>query len=1337
MKRLSLLLLAATITLATPLTVLGEGNRESRISTSLPFLDVTSFAQDSLGYMWIATIDGLNRYNGYEFEQFMNDADDPTSLMSNFIFALLIDSSGDFLIGTARGLCRFDFEKGSFERFSSVATPVYGLYEDSRATVWAATPYGPGIVDKKDMTVDFRYDSHYVNVFWEDDRNRLWMGTAEEKPMAVLRDDGVWESISLPGCHSVNCIYTDPQGKWWLGTNEGILFFDPLTRSAQRLSARTPGVSVLDKFKISFIKEVEPLKLLIGTATDGLYHLDLLSGRLSHNLPARYNPQKSAQLHSCYMDRQGNVWIGTYEKGFVLAGKQSDYFNPDEAQSRDFAGKFITRVYEDSSEALWIATRYDGLYRYTEQEGTRKVTIPGSGKKDPEFLECIFIDSRDRLWIAFESYVIIADITPEGRLAGARRITVDNARIIREDRDGSILIGSWGGLHRFSTGPDGISSKRIFNANVTDICIFGDGDIVFSAYGVGILRYDSADGSLSQMQFGGQEAMIAGNCVTMKLDSRSRLWLGSYGNGLMCIDGDRRTALTRKDGLPSDNILCFQEDMDGNIWASSSHGIVRIKNEGEGFAISSYKNDKKFSSNQYHEKCGCITGDGLIYFGGNHGLTFFNPHDFDSRKAAPVVNLEDLKIFSHSVQPSSEKGAVLQKSISLQKEIVLKHTQSSFTIDYSGIDFFSPSNLTYKYRLLGEEKQWNMAGTYRRASYSNLKRGDYEFQVYAINDDGVESLEPATLRIRVKPAPWFSTAAWTGYVILISLLVYFVMKSVISAKLSNERAGIDRKEKEREKEMTKMKITFFTNISHELRTPLTLIAGPLEKLEATQDMTPEGKLMLDMITRNTKRMMQLINQLMDFAKIENGALTLKAGEIDIVSCLSETYDSFRYLAERKGVRLEFAPRDSRLRMWADTDKVGKILNNLLSNAIKHTPQGGKVVLVSEVIDRVQAAVEFGDDIAHSETFLKVSVDDNGKGVPREKLGELFVRYHHIESDTGARPDYSSNGIGLHYTKSLVEKHKGRISATLKDEGGMIFSFILPIDDVYSDKEKDTSAPDISLYQQVSDYAPAKPGRPGGAKKEEGTLLIVEDNAELRDFLSALLSESYDIRTAPDGKAALKILEKSPADLVLSDVIMPEMTGLELCREIKSKRKLCHIPVVLLTAKSTMDEQIEGLEGGADAYVCKPFNTEYLLLVIKNLLGTVRNVRSCYLTPHAGIPDKEKEDAISAKDRRFMDTLTAYIEKELANQDLDVDMMADELCVSRSVLYRRIKSLTGLSPNDCIRNYRMKRAAELMNSGETLAEVAERSGFSSYSYFSKSFKQHFGVSPKEYLSGRSV
>lgn len=1308
----------------------GQGTRDSRLATNLPFLDVNAFAQDSLGYMWIATLGGLNRFNGYEYELFTHDATDSTSIQNDFVFSLLIDSKGELLAGTAEGVSIYSFETARFENvFAPAHNPVYSIFEDHEGSIWLATPDGPGILNRKERKIDFPAGTFPVNALWEDDFQRLWVGKGSGDGLAVRKGDGSWETIALPGNRMVTCRYEDPQGIWWLGTNEGVLLFDPSKYSFNTAENYFPDDSGLKHVQITFITEIEPLKLLIGTAIDGLFHYDILSKKISHNEPSRFNPNRSAQLHACYVDNQRNVWIGTYDKGFVLANKLSDHFNQDNCLSDAFNEKFVTRVREDSRNNLWIATRYEGLYRYTSDRVLSKTDASSLLPSGREYLEALFVDSKDRLWIAFESQLIVAQASPEGSLSVKRRYDLANVRVIKEDKDGVIWIGTWTGLFRIAPDDIGSDAKEVFSSGVTDLCMEKNGDMLFSCYGIGIFRFKAQSSAIETVPF--PDGMLGAlTCITMTPDSKGRVWIGSYGNGLVCMEGDKFLIMSKKDGLPSNNVLCFAEDLKGGIWASTSSGIVRIKDTDAKLTCTTYYRDQDQYVDQYHEKSGCRTKDGRIFFGGNHGLSFFSPSDFSAARKVPVACIEDLKIFNQSVIPA-HKGSALKKSVQCTEKIVLNHKQTTISLDYSAIDFFTSNNLTYKYMLEGFEKQWNHVGTHRRATYSNLPRGRYVFKVCATNEEGIDS-EPTCLNVAVKAAPWFSLPAWLLYAFLLTAIFYLMLSNYMNAKLSRKTAEIERNEKEREKEISRMKITFFTNISHELRTPLTLISAPIQKLLGGSSLEEKDKELLNVINRNNRRLLQLVNQIMDFAKMENGFLNLKVENTDIAASIKESYDSFSYLADRKHIALSFFPHESEMKLWADADKIEKILNNLISNAIKHTPEGGSVKIATTLINTEEARVKYGDiGLNASEDYLEVSVDDTGTGVPADKMQELFVRYRQIESAGGVKPDYSGNGIGLHYTKFLVEKHKGRITAERKPEGGMVFSFILPLDDVYSDAEKVNSG----SIGQPSGAIPEYEGTARtGKKPKEGadTVLIVEDNAELKDFIVSIMSEKYHVASAADGETAWNIICKDTPDLVISDVIMPGLSGYELCQKVKQSPEYSHIPVIILTAKSTVDEQIEGLEHGADAYICKPFNIGYLMLTVKNVFSNRDAMRRYFTTPRQESAEADNLP-ISEHDRKFMNRFSELLEKELSNPDLNIDSVTKELGFSRTALYRKIKGLTGLSPNDFIRNYRFKCAAEMIIKGEiSLSEIAESTGFNSYSYFSKAFKQHFGIPPKDYI-----
>lgn len=1309
----------------------------SIVSPDISFLDVNAFAQDSLGYMWIATLGGLNRYNGYEYQHYTHIPSDSTSLWNDFVFSLLIDSSHTFWVGTANGVSTFDFETNRFHHYSGIITAAYSFFEDHTGQIWAATPMGPGKINQRDQTVSYPWEPQFVNLFWEDENDRLWMGLSETEGLAAQKEDKSWEYYSVPGNRNVTCMYPDPQGIWWLGTNGGVVLFDPATHTFRELEmADKPEHARLARTQINFIKEVEPLKLLIGTTTEGFFYYDLLSHKLQHNTPARFNPSYSAQLHSCYIDKQGSAWIGTYDKGFVIANKQSDYFNVDHVLSNQIKGKFVTRVIEDDEQHFWIATRYEGLYKYHPSKGFVAFENQSLFPDKNEFLEVFFIDSEKRLWIAFETQLIIARESSKGGIEVIKRLEIENVRVVKEDKDHNIWLGTWDGLYKTSFNDQKITIDKVRASNVPDIYILSSGDILFTAFGEGIFIIEEGDPVPRLVDLPEELGLVPSTSVTLFEDSRHRVWLGSYGNGAALFHDGVYSHLYKGNGLPSNNVLCFQEDLSGDIWMSTSNGITRFKVTENDTLISNYFKYDGTLGDQFHEKAGCKSSDGRIFFGGNHGLTFFNPSAIVPNLTPPLINIEDLKIFNQSVQPAP-RGSVLRKGISHTSAITLNHKQTTVSLDYAGIDFSAPAKLTYRYMLEGFDKQWNNVGSFRRATYSNIPRGKYTFYVSAINGDGVESIHLASLKITVRPAPWFSWQAWVCYAILLLALIFVVLQFWYNTKINRQLIEMEHNERMREKEVSQMKINFFTNISHEFRTPLTLISAPLEKLYTTTKLAESDLKLLDTVYRNVQRMLHLINQLLDFVKIENGALVLKVQQTDMVEKLQDIHGSFLYLAERKGVKLLFDPHISSEVIWMDNDKIEKTMYNLLSNAIKHTPGKGTVEISTRVIKREESIQKYGEIRQdHGDAYLEVTVSDTGSGIPEDKLQDLFIRYRQINGTSGLHHDYSGSGIGLHYTKTLVESHKGKITARLKSEKGMEFSFIIPAKDVYRDDEKVAVQKDTASVEVSPPPFTLKSKKNPTDQKPRYSVLIVEDNIELMDFISSLLSEEYQVLEATDGNQGWELVQSESPDLLLSDVLMPGLSGYELCARVKQSPEYCHIPIVLLTAKTSMPEQIEGLEQGANAYIGKPFNPEYLLLTIRNLLSNKEVLRDYFSTPRKEMSDTAPA-TLNSHDRVFMDNLITLLDDKMADPDLNIDYIARELGFSRTVFYRKIKGLTDISPNDFLRNYRLKYAAEIIvNEPASLAEVADRTGFRSYSYFSKSFKKHFGVTPKEYQSNKS-
>ena len=1114
--------------------------------------------------------------------------------------------------------------------------------------------------------------------------------------------------------------------------------FDPATQTFKELPEICRQNAQLSHTHINFIIEINPLQLLIGTESQGIFQYDMLTQTLLHNEPQQLGVSGSYQLMSCHVDRQNNVWLGSFDKGFSVWKRHLDYFNLNPVLNNTFKDKFVTRILEDVYGNLWISTRYHGLFHYTPSGKITRYSAENSNlfKGNNYLIESLFIDSRNRIWIGLSDELLLGDFTRDGQLTIRARQEIKSVSIMAEEKNGQLWVGAgWvgpgseSGLYRLTTDNRQILLEPVYNANVPDICVLSSGDILFSALGEGIFRMPALGGTPERFMMPNSDAeAIAGRCITIFEDSQGRIWMGSYGCGLLCLSTNNCHIVTRNSGLPSNDVLCFREDKQGEIWVSTSYGISRF---GTGFNFVNYIGTDGTLGNQFHEKAGLRHSDGRIFFSGTHGLTFFNPTAVLPNKYPPQVHLTDLKIMNQSVIPAPQ-GSVLRKSITFTDHIVLNHKHSVVSFDYSGIDFLAPEKISYAYKLSGFDKDWNQVGNFRRAFYSNLAPGEYTFTVKAINSDGVESLYPATLHITVKPAPWFSWPAYALYLILLGAGIYWLFRLLFRMKLNKQLLEMEHNEHEREKQMTEMKMTFFTNISHELRTPLTLISAPLEQLLMQNTMDTPNLNLLNIISRNVQRLLRLINQLLDFRKMESGILSLRVTFTDIIPCIQAIQEVFNYQAIAKQVTLTFEPHTAQQEIWLDTDKLEKILNNLLSNALKYTPPKGSVDIFTRTLTFQQAKAAYRElKDRNCNTYMEITVSDTGTGIPGDKLSELFVQYHRIKTEALSSSDTGGSGIGLYYSKRLAEAHGGAISAMNQVGGGMAFSFVLPLEDIYADDEKEAGKEVLPVNKETEVMMMEHPVVSGKPAENSYTILIVEDNIELLVYLRTMLEGSYRLIIATDGDEAWDIAQSKSPDLILSDVMMSGISGYQLCNQVKQHPALCHIPVILLTAKSAIEDQIEGLAQGVDAYICKPFHVDYLLLTIANLLKNREILHQHFSTPHI-----QGEDAVPVKlnqiDQVFLDKLTQVLEVELDNSDLKINDIARTLGFSRTNFYRKLNGLTDTSPVDFLRNYRLKRAAEMIREKKcTLNEIAEKTGFGTYSYFSVMFKKHFGISPREY------
>lgn len=814
-------------------------------------------------------------------------------------------------------------------------------------------------------------------------------------------------------------------------------------------------------------------------------------------------------------------------------------------------------------------------------------------------------------------------------------------------------------------------------------------------------------------------------------DSKDRLWIGTDGGGVNYYNPitDKFYALNEQEKLTDDVIHAIIEDEQGDIWLSTDNGLYRLHFKGFDFPFTSknvlvkhYNADDGLASNQFQTNASLRLKNGELLFGGINGLTSFFPDRLIKNKMKPKVAFTDFLIRNKPALVDSANSP-LKKSITFSDQVELKYDEGYITIKFAALNFINPEKNKYAYKMEGiSGDDWHYSGTQREANYTNLSPGKYVFKVKAANNDGLWNAEPITLKITVLP-PWWQS--WWAFVIY-AVIAYYIVITIY--RFQKNRLNLKRElylehlEKERQEELHQMKIDFFTNISHEIRTPLTLILGPLEKLLTGAGLNATVHRQLYQVQQNASRLMRLVTELMDFRKAESGHMKLSFSACNIVQFAEEIYLSFQNLAEDKQIDYRFESEVAKLEVFFDKDHLEKVVFNLLSNAFKFTPENGKIIL----------------HIAQIENEVKLQVIDNGKGISESNINQLFTKFFQVYNDEVANSGY---GIGLALSKNIVELHKGTISVTSNtadpENRKTTFTVVLPLGSAHLGSntiipEYMNSDNPVHYYlQSAANDIIAAPKEEVGEKKY--TLLVIEDNVELRNFIIESFEQHYRVLQAKNGLDGLEIALEQLPDLIISDVMMPEMDGLELCRRIKSDERINHIPVILLTARAAYIHQINGYEKGADAYITKPFSIQILALNVKNILGTKEATRQKFVRDILLNPEPVK---VETPDDRFLAKLMKVIEENIDNSEFDVTALTVEVGMSKTVLYKKVQAITNLSVADLIKTVRLKQAAYLLEQNQMgIAEIAFAVGFNDRKYFSKEFKKQYEMSPSEYISAK--
>ena len=1310
---------------------------------------ITEIYQDSQGYIWIATENGLNKFNGYSFTTFSEQPDDSTSLKGNYVYTIYEDSHGNFWVGTTRGLFRYDRNTDSFHPFLIQSkNPFYleraiWILEDRKGNIWISNP-GDGIIclDAQTLSPTFynRMNSNIedinIDCAYEDASGNLWLGTYGNGVYVFNTNTGsivhYTANPEIPGSLNDNKVYSicsNAQGEALIGTlGGGINAFD---RSSQTFKPVMQGQSLIENQIYDLCLDKEG-NLWIGTDGAGIVRYDAGGRQLPDLNPVSMSfDLKNSKVHQIYEDRQGNIWIVIYQKGVLFIPQTTgifvnygfDPFNP----SKSIGTACVISVLEDSSGDVWVGTDGDGLYRINQAD--RRI-VHFSMQTYPAIpsnvITTLFEDNNKDIWIG----TYVAGMFRYNRQKeqfdsfyqsknSSKGLTHNYITKFIQDRNGYIWIGmSGGGINRFDPVKKEFkhySSAGILNQEnqlasnwVYDLLI-DDKDAIWIATSNGINIFDPKTEIFTNLS--SREPSLNTNLIyCLNHDYQGNIWLGSF-LGLYCVHPENGTILhyTTKDGLPDNMINGIEEDAAHCLWLSTGKGLCRF-NRQTGDITNFYVEDG-IQSNEFRRGCFFKGKENRMYFGGIKGLTTFSPSQLVVKDKLLRLVFMDLLIYNRPVLIG--KSGILTKVLDESEWIRLKYDRRNFTFTFAALEYEMPQRVRYYTKMENFDTEWRYNNSDRSVTFTNLNPGKYLFKVKATLDG--ENFLHREIRVVIDPPFWLSIWARIVYALLFLAVVYSVYK-YLSFRIEQRRILT---EQEQQKEFSEAKLQFFTDISHEIRTPLSLIIAPIEKLmEKSND--SKNLSTYRIIQRNAIRILRMINQLMDLRTIEKGKLKLKLEKTSLEGFISQIMESFEDIAETKDIRFDLVLENTIPPIYFDKDCIDKIIFNLLSNAFKYTPAGGSITVY----------------LAIKQAEIEIRVEDTGIGIDKEEQALIFERFYQIH-DKKANAKIGT-GIGLHLSKMMIELHLGSIRVESEPDKGSCFIVALPLDEKrYSaecfENEKEPhdllqpafSVSDSSLFRENTEKP--ETGRKTGSSH---SILLIEDDMDILNYIRMEMSEKYTIHTANNGKDGLnKALIHLP-DIIISDIVMPELDGLTLCRVLKTNNKTCHIPIILLTAKTTMEQQIEGLEMGADSYISKPFNLKHLETQIDKLI----QLRTVLKQKFTEVPEEDKPEAkVVSPDEKLFQKFNEKLKEQIKNPDLSVESISRDLGISRVHLNRRLKSFINESPGSYIRDYRLKQAAQLLTDKKlSISEVAYAVGFSSHAYFSNMFKKRYNMTPSEYM-----
>lgn len=1309
--------------------------------------EVTSIIKDKKGFIWIATRGGLNRYDGNSIKVFQNEIDNENSLINNSIETLFLDSKGNIWIGTkSNGVTFYNPELDKFQvpnpRESSqiklVNKRVIAIAESFNNDIWIGTwknglyIYNPINKNNKHLLRKRR-----INAIKRAKDNTMWVAT--DNGIFVFSEFG--EQLNrLDEYKQFTSIAEDSENKtFYFGTwDYGLLEYNLKDKIFNQYNS-------LNAYYIKNVYRVcldSKKNVLIGSWGNSANYFNTKTKSFSkYNLYPKKNKRGEELFKDvlCVFEDDGILWFGTNGGGICKVDRTLNQFKNTNATN--LPKEPIWSINRDMNDYLWVGIKGNkNLFYSKNKEDFNKIVIPETIRSHKPGVKSIFIDNNNTVWLANNkslcrlyknggsfkiSPVKIRDFKTS-KLVYLRQITK-----IYQTKSGTFWLGTQQQGLRKSVAPGDPLNQSfkmyLENERISSLLEDNKGRFWVGTYnGLKLYNYNDDNFKTFQKIQGDLFSLSSNIIINIFQDKNGIIWIATP-NGLNKLIEHNDGTFTfksyhKKDGLANSYIHAILEDKQSNLWMSTNKGITKYSKKDNSFI--NYNKNSGLLTNTFMEASAVKGADGTFYFGSVYGINFFKPNTIKSTNI-PTVIFTDLKVNGETINPNTNYDGyrITSKSIEYSPKITLPPSKKTFSLEYSALDFFSNTSYSYKYKLEGLDTDWNPTTLQKNITYSNLNAGNYTFKVKTTNNEENIESKIAAIEIKVLPVFWKTWQAFLVYVIIFIFLLYLYKYFITKQSELNNKLELSKLERKKEEELIEIKTRFFTDIAHEFRTPLSLISGPVEVLMDDNINPHKQKGYLTTIYYHTQRLLNLVNQLLDFRKIESGKINLQAAKGNFKKFAYEIYLSFQELAESKDIKFKFKAQDHEIPLTYDRNRMEIVLCNLLSNAFKYSPNRSKIILSVKNFKPKKEVKKF----PHG--YCRISIKDNGSGISSEDIKSIFDRFYRI---TNLKSNHIGTGIGLALVKQIVELHKGDITVKSELDKGSEFIVKLPLGDTHFSKQElilgFKKAEDPIHYKverilkEETNYKP---------KKNEGlkSLLIVEDNIEIRSFIKTIFKSTYNIIEADNGKNGLEKVIASKPDIIITDLMMPIMDGIALCKQLKEKKDTMHIPIIMLTARTKTVFLEEGYGSGADIYVTKPFNPKILKAQAEGLLNNRIQLKD-YFSKKITLQPTDVD--ISSYDEKFLNDAIKIVEDNLLNENLNRDFLAQKLSMSPSTLYRKIKALTEKDTTIFIRSIRLKRAAQLLQKKQdNVSSIGYSVGFNDLKYFRKCFKTQFGVTPSKF------